>query len=100
MTIAVMPFRHSRTKLFPIGGMIKKCITYLNSTWTTPELHYRDDDYPLAPETINIDIEITGEKQHQLRAKYFGATCFVSRKLVCSFFAKQKYVMHNHILRF
>ena len=28
-----------------------------------PELHDRNDDYPLATETINIDAEITGEKQ-------------------------------------
>ena len=26
-----------------------------------PELHKRDDDYPFAPETINIDAEIRGE---------------------------------------
>ena len=49
-----------------------------------PELHERDDDYPLAPETMNIDAEITGEKQHQLRAKYCKAARPVSRKLVCS----------------
>ena len=36
-----------------------------------PELHERDDDYPLAPETMTIEADITGEKQHALRAKYF-----------------------------
>ena len=53
-----------------------------------PVLHERDDDYPLAPGTMNIDAEITGEKQHQLRAKYFGAACPFSRRLVCSFLPK------------
>ena len=65
-----------------------------------PELHERDDDYPLVPETMNIDAEITGEKQHQLRAKYFGAACPFSRKLMCSFSPKQKYVVHGYLLRF
>ena len=65
-----------------------------------PELHERDDDYPLAPETMTIEAEITGEKQHELRAKYFGAACPFSRKLVCSFLPKRKYVVHGHLLRF
>ena len=33
-----------------------------------PELHERDNDYPLAPEVMTIELEITGEKQHNLRA--------------------------------
>ena len=65
-----------------------------------PELHDRDDDYPLAPENMTIEAEITGEKQHQLRAKYFGAACPFSRKLVCSFLPKEKYVLHGHCLQF
>ena len=44
-----------------------------------PELHERDDDYPLAPEVMTIEPEITGEKQHNLRAQYFGAACPYSR---------------------
>ena len=60
-----------------------------------PELHERDDDYPLAPETMAIETAITGEKQHALRAKYFGAACPSSRKLVCSFLPKRKYVVHD-----
>jgi hypothetical protein len=65
-----------------------------------PELHERDDDYPLAPETMAIETAITGEKQHALRTKYFGAVCPSSRKLVCSFLPKRKYVVHGHLLRF
>ena len=37
-----------------------------------PELHNRDDDYPLAPEVMTIEPEITGEKQHNLRAQYIS----------------------------
>ena len=65
-----------------------------------PELHDRDDDYPLAPENMNIDAKITGEKHYQLSAKYFGAACPFSRKLVCSFLPKRTYVVHGHLLRF
>ena len=48
-----------------------------------PELHERDGDYPLAPEVMTIEPEITGEKQHNLRAQYFGAASPNSRKLIC-----------------
>ena len=47
------------------------------------ELHERYDDYPLAPEVITIEPEITGEKQHNLRAQYFDAACPYSPKLIC-----------------
>ena len=65
-----------------------------------PELHERDDDYPLAPETMTIEQHITGQKQHELRAKYFGAACPHSRKLICSFLPKKHYVVLGHLLRF
>ena len=54
-----------------------------------PELHERDDDYPLAPEVMTIEPEITGEKKHNLRAQYFGAACPHSQKLICSFLPKK-----------
>ena len=38
-----------------------------------PELHERDDVYPLAPAMMRIEPEMTGEKQHNVRAQYFGA---------------------------
>ena len=65
-----------------------------------PELHERDDDYPLAPEVMTIEPEITGEKQHNLRAQYFGAACPYSRKLICSFLPKKHYVVLCQLLRF
>ena len=50
-----------------------------------PELHERDDDYPLVPEVMTIKPKITGKKQHNLRAQYLGAACPHSQKLICSF---------------
>ena len=63
-------------------------------------LHERVNDYQMAPELITITPEITGPKQHELRAKYFAAACPYSRKLVCSFHPKKRYVVHGHMLRF
>ena len=64
------------------------------------ELHERDDDYPMAPELITIEAQITGEKQHELRAQYFGAACPFTRKLVCSFLPKKHYVVLGDLLVF
>ena len=65
-----------------------------------PELHERDNDYPLAPEVMIIKPEITGEKQHNLRAHYLGAACPCSGKLICSFLPKKHYVVLGQLLRF
>ena len=65
-----------------------------------PELHEGDDDYPLAPEVMTIEPEITGEKQHNLRAQYFCAACPYSRELICSFLPKKQYVVLGQLLRF
>ena len=58
-----------------------------------PKLHERDDDYLLAPEVMTIEPEITGEKQHNLRAQYHGAACPFSLKLICYFLSKKHYVV-------
>ena len=65
-----------------------------------PEIHDRDDDYPMAPEVMTITAEQTGQKQLELRAKYFAAACPHSRKLICSFLPKKRYVVLGHLLRF
>ena len=62
------------------------------------ELHELDDDYPMALELMTIEAEITGEKQHDLRAQYFGAACPFTRKLVCSFLPKKHYVVLGQLL--
>ena len=49
---------------------------------------------------MTIEPEITGEKQHNLRAQYFGAACPYRRKLICSFLRKKHYVVLGQLLRF
>ena len=49
---------------------------------------------------MTIEPEITGEKQHNLRAQYFGAACPFSRKLICLFLPKKHYVVLKQLLRF
>ena len=66
----------------------------------SPELHERDDDYPLTPEVLTIEPEITGDKQHNIRPQYFGAACPYSRKLICWFLPKIHYVLLGRLLRF
>ena len=63
------------------------------------ELHERDDDYPLAPEVVTIEYEITGDKQHNQRAQYIGAACLYNRKLICLFLPKKHYVVLGQLLR-
>ena len=65
-----------------------------------PEVHERDDDSSLAPEIMTIEPEITGEKQHNLLAQYFGDACPYSRKLICSFLPNKHYVVLGQLLRF
>ena len=65
-----------------------------------PELHERDDNYSLAPEMMTIEPEIISEKQHNLRAQYFGAACLYSRKLISSFLPKKHYVVLGQLLCF
>ena len=49
---------------------------------------------------MTIEPEFTGEKQHNLRAQYFGAACWYIRKLICSFLPKKHYVLLGQLLRF
>ena len=65
-----------------------------------PELQERDIDYPLAPKVMTIEPEITGKKQDNLPAQYFGAACPYSRKLTLSFLPKKHYVVLGQLLRF
>ena len=65
-----------------------------------PELHDRDDDYPLAPELFEITTEMLSEKQHALRRKYYGASNPYSRKLVCSLLPKKHYMLFGEMLKF
>ena len=52
-----------------------KCFIFETDLEFPPELHERDDDYPLALEVLIIEPEITGEKQHNLCSQYFVTAC-------------------------
>ena len=49
---------------------------------------------------MTTEPEITGEKQHNLRAQYFGAACPFSRKMICSFLPMNHYVVLGQLLQF
>ncbi|MCP6726116.1 hypothetical protein NL526_29070, partial [Klebsiella pneumoniae] len=52
-------------------------------------IHDRDDDYPLAPELLEIKTEMLSEKQLRLCRLYYGDSEPFSRKLVCSLLPKK-----------
>ena len=64
------------------------------------ELHKRDEDYPMTPKLMTIETEIIKEKQHKLRAQYFGSACPFNRKLACSFLPTKHYVVFGQLLAF
>ena len=63
-------------------------------------LHDGDDDFPMAPENIDIYVTMLSTKQHQLQMKYYGATCSSKHKLICSFLPNKHYVIYSPLLLF
>ena len=63
-------------------------------------IHDRDDDYPLAPEMMQIKTEMLSEKQLRLRRLYYGDSDPSSRKLICSLLPKKRYVVFSETLKF
>ena len=51
-------------------------------------IHKHDDDYPLAPEVMEIKTDMLSEKQLRLRRLYYGDSNPLSRKLICSLLPK------------
>ena len=103
----LMNYAEDRIAIFDLGlfnhwvtDEEKKSFIFEVDLHNPPELHDRDDDYPLALEVMIIEPEIIGEKQHNLRAQYFGAACPFSRKLICSLLPKKLYVVLGQLLRF
>ena len=64
------------------------------------EIYDSDDDYPLAPELMEIKTKNLSAKHLQLSRNYYGAATPSSRKLVCSILPKQQYVLHSENLMF
>ena len=63
-------------------------------------IHERVDDYPFAPELLEIRTEMLSEKQLRLRRLYYGNSEPFSRKLVCSLLLKKHYVVFSKTLKF
>ena len=59
-------------------------------------LHDRDDDFPMAPENIDIDVTMLSAKQFQLQIKYYGATCSNKYKLICLFLPKAESMIRHY----
>ena len=49
---------------------------------------------------MKIKTEMLSAKHLTLRRKYYGAATPYSCKLVCSFYPKNKYVLHSENLKF
>ena len=64
-------------------------------------IHDRDDDYPLAPELLEIRTEMLSEMHLRLRRLFFyGDSEPFPRKLVCSLLPKTHYVVFSETLKF
>ena len=50
-----------------------------------PEIHDRDDDYPMALQMILSRFEMLSETQHRVLVDYFNGGAQGSKKLICSF---------------
>ena len=65
-----------------------------------PEIHDRDDDYPMAPQTMDVRPEMLSETQHRLQVSYFNGVNPSSKKLICSFLPRVKYTVFGQNLQF
>ena len=63
-------------------------------------IHDHHDDYPLAPDLLEIKTEMLSERQLRLRRLYSGDSEPHSRKLVCSLLPKKHYVVFSETLKF
>ena len=64
------------------------------------ELHDLHNDYPLAAERLEVDIDMVSEKQRELRAEYDMPNVNKCTKLVPNLRNKTKYLCHYRNLRF
>ena len=65
-----------------------------------PEIHDRDDDYPMAPQLMNVRPEMLSETQHRLLVDYFNGAAPGSKKLICSFLPRLRYTEFGQNLQF
>ena len=65
-----------------------------------PEIYDREDDYPMAPQIINVRPEMLSETQHRLLVDYFNGVASGSKKLICSFLPRVRYTVFGQNLLF
>ena len=64
------------------------------------ELHDMQNDYPMAPERLNIQVEMLSDTQLQLPRHYAVARAKTNIKLVPNLMPKKKYLFHYLNLKF
>ena len=64
------------------------------------ELHNSHNDYPLAPERMDVAYTLTSENQMQIRKCYSMSQTATSTKLIPNLLAKTKYCCHYLLLKF
>ena len=65
-----------------------------------PEIHDRDDDYPMAPQLMKLRLDMLSETHHRLLVNYFNGEAPGSKKLICSFLPRLKYTVFGQNLQF
>ena len=65
-----------------------------------PEIHDRDDDYPMAPQLMNVRLDMLSETHHRLLVNYSNGVAPGSKKLICSFLPRLKYTVFRQNLQF
>ena len=77
-----------------IGHIVECDLNYPES------LHEAHNDYPLAPERMEIKSEMLSEKQEQLTLTYQASRGGNGSKLVTTLLPKKKMVLHSKVLKF
>ena len=84
----------SMTEDQPVGYMIECDLEY------PEELHESHNDYPLAPERLNVQVQMTSETQAELLTHYRIARSSWNLKLVPNLMKKRHYLVHYLNLKF
>ena len=78
----------------PVGYFIEASINY------PAELHEAHNDYPLAPEPLDVQVKMLSDNQVELRTLYKMSRSAQSTKLIPNLLPKYTYLVHYLNLRF